>query len=53
MPVEVAQNQPLVVKSPPLSDHKKTNFFGFGHLEEELEVVADIVFSTCMQNSEW
>ncbi len=49
MPVEVAQNQPLTVSTPPLSDHKKTNFFGFGHLEEELEEVADIVVSTGMR----
>ena len=53
MPVEVDQNQPLTIKSPPLSDHKKTNFFGFGHLEVELEEVADFVVSTGMQNSEW
>ncbi len=53
MPVEVVQNQPLTIKSPPLSDHKKTNFFGFGHLEEELEEVADIVVSAGMQNSKW
>jgi hypothetical protein len=47
--VEVAQNQPLTIKSPPLSDHKKTNFFGFGHLEVELEEVVDIVVSTGMR----
>ena len=41
MPVEVAQNQPLTIKSPPLSDLKKTNFFGFGHLEVEIEEVQD------------
>ncbi len=39
MPVEVAKNQPLVVKSPPLSDLKKTNFFGFEPIEVELEEV--------------
>ena len=39
MHVEVAQNQPLTIKSPPLSDLKKTNFFGFGHIEVELEEV--------------
>ncbi len=39
MPVEVAKNQPLTIKSPPLSDLKKTNFFGFGPTEVELEEV--------------
>jgi hypothetical protein len=39
--VEVAQNQPLTIKSPPLSDLKKTNFFGFGPMEVELEEVLD------------
>ncbi len=39
MPVEVAKNQPLTIKSPPLSDLKKTNFFGFGPIEVELDEV--------------
>jgi hypothetical protein len=47
--VEVAKNQPLTIKSPPLSDHKKTNFFGFGPIEEVLQEVADIVVSTGMR----
>jgi hypothetical protein len=53
VPVEVTKNQPLTIKSPPLSDHKKTNFFEIGHLDEELDEVADIVVSTGMHNSEW
>jgi hypothetical protein len=51
VPVEVAKNQPLTIKSPPLSDHKKTNFFGFGPIEVEIEEVADIVVSGGMHNS--
>jgi hypothetical protein len=39
VPVEVAKNQPLTIKSPPLSDLKKTNFFGFGPIEVELDEV--------------
>ncbi len=39
MPVEMAKNQPLTIKSPPLSDLKNTNFFGFGPIEVELEEV--------------
>ena len=42
MPVEVAKNQPLTIKSPPLSDLKNTNLFGFGHLEVEIEEVQDL-----------
>jgi hypothetical protein len=41
VPVEVAKNQPLTIKSPPLSDLKKTNFFGFGAIEVEIEEVED------------
>ena len=37
--MEVTKNQPLTIKSPPLSDLKKTNFFGFGPIEVELEEV--------------
>ncbi len=41
MPVEVDQNQPLTIKSTPLSDLKKTNFFSFGPIEVELDEVQD------------
>jgi hypothetical protein len=53
VPVEVDQNQPLTIKSPPLSDLKKTNFFGFGPIEVVLEEVADIAVFNGMHDNEW
>jgi hypothetical protein len=53
VPVEVTKNQPLTIKSPPLSDHKKTNFFGFGPIEVELEEVQYFDQYCCMRVGVW
>ncbi len=51
--MEVGPYQLFVTKSPPLWDPKKPNFFDFGHIEVEIEVVVDIAMYSPMQNSEW